>query len=104
MAIVLIALAGAVVDYVSIEQARTRAQVALNSAALALQGRIYDDTEEEIRAAAEGLVRERVGNNVDLSVEEAIADTVMGTLFLRSSMTIQTTSWRWSESTRSARR
>ena len=91
VAIVVIALAGAVVDYVSIEQARTRAQVALDSAALALQGRIYDDTEEEIRAAAEGLVRERVGNDVALSVVEAVADTMLGTLYLRSSMTVQTT-------------
>ncbi|NGP17361.1 TadE/TadG family type IV pilus assembly protein [Devosia aurantiaca] len=37
MAIVLIALGGAVVDYVSLEQTRARAQTALDAAALALQ-------------------------------------------------------------------
>ena len=38
MAIVLIALGGAVVDYVALQQARSRAQIALDAAALALFG------------------------------------------------------------------
>ena len=37
LAIVLVATSGAVVDYTSVEQARTRGQVALDAAALALQ-------------------------------------------------------------------
>lgn len=100
MAVVAIALSGAVVDYVSLEQARTRAQVALDSAALALQPRIYDDdiTEEAIRAQAEGLVRERVGSSTEpggnpdlaLAVVEADINLDAGTLLLRSQMAVQT--------------
>jgi Flp pilus assembly protein TadG len=91
MAIVLVAMAGAVVDYVSIEQARTRAQVALDSAALALHERIYDDTPEEIRAAAEGLVQERVGDFVlDVVVEQALIDTTLGSLTLDAQFNIST--------------
>ena len=43
MAIVLIALGGATVDYVSLEQTRQRAQVALDAAALALQPEMFCD-------------------------------------------------------------
>ena len=42
MAIALIAFSGAAVDFTVLEQARTRAQVALDAAALALQSHIYD--------------------------------------------------------------
>ncbi len=38
VAIVVIALAGSVVDYVSVEQARTKGQVALDAAALCVHG------------------------------------------------------------------
>lgn len=44
LAIVLVATSGAVVDYTAIEQARTRGQVALDTAALGLQPTIYDTT------------------------------------------------------------
>ena len=43
MAVVLIAMGGAVVDYVSLEQTRNRAQVALDAAALALQPEIFNE-------------------------------------------------------------
>jgi Flp pilus assembly protein TadG len=41
MAIVLVAMSGATVDFTAVQQARTRAQIALDSAALALQPSIY---------------------------------------------------------------
>lgn len=63
MAIFLVSLTGAVVDYTSLEDKRNRAQIALDSAALALQPRIYTDTPDEIRAAAAALVRERLGDD-----------------------------------------
>jgi Flp pilus assembly protein TadG len=62
MAIVLVAMAGAVVDFVSLQQSRTTTQVALDAAALALQPEIFGDyDEEDIRQRAEALVRERLG-------------------------------------------
>jgi Mg-chelatase subunit ChlD/Flp pilus assembly pilin Flp len=104
MAIVLVATSGAVVDFTSIEQARTRAQVALDSAALGLQPRIYDKpapTEEQLRVLAENLLRERMEAN-DITwgicaasgastlpcvrVESAEADTVEGSLVLDASI------------------
>ena len=41
MAIVLVAMAGAAVDYTSLENARARTQIALDSAALGLQPKIF---------------------------------------------------------------
>jgi Flp pilus assembly protein TadG len=61
MAIFLVALTGAVVDYTSMEEKRNRAQIALDAAALALQPRIYTDTPDQIRAAAAAVVGERLG-------------------------------------------
>lgn len=60
--VVLIAMSGAVVDYVSIEQSRTRAQVALDAAVLALQAEIYNTstTAEALRLKAEALLIERL--------------------------------------------
>ena len=106
MAIVLVATSGAVVDFTSIEQARTRAQVALDSAALGLQPSIYDTpapTEEALRLLAQNLLRERMGANDGtwnicagtgvsvlpcVRVDAAETDTVDGTLRLEASMEV----------------
>ena len=66
MAIVLVALSGAVVDYVALQQARSRAQIALDAAALALQSQINEPgvTEEWIRGKAEAIVADRIGGKV----------------------------------------
>lgn len=85
MAIVLIALGGAVVDYVSLEQSRNRAQLALDAAALALQSEItrpgYD--REHIRQRAEALVIERIGDtDVRAEIDEIEIDPARGSLFL----------------------
>jgi Flp pilus assembly pilin Flp len=63
MAIVLVALAGAVVDYVSLEQTRNRAQVALDAAALALQPLIFVQplNTADIKSKAQTLLRDRLG-------------------------------------------
>jgi Flp pilus assembly protein TadG len=104
MAIVLVATSGAVVDFTSVEQARTRAQVALDSAALGLQPRIYDKpapTSEILRFEAENVLRERLAaNDVDwaicagpnsanlpcASVDDATINLTDGSLVLEASM------------------
>src|SRR5690606_37820608 len=106
MAIVLVATSGAVVDFTSIEQARTRAQVALDSAALGLQPRLHDTpvpSEEQLRVLSENLMRERmVANDVVWSicaasgvstlpcvrVDAAVADAADGSLRLEASMEV----------------
>lgn len=93
LAIVLVATAGAVVDFTTIEQERTRAQDALDSAALGLQPRIFeaDITEEALRAQAETLLVERLtGDNVAASVTSAAINTTDGTLRLNASIVVPT--------------
>lgn len=89
MALVLIATTGAVVDFVSVQNARSEAQYALDAAALALQPRIYSDTEEELRVLAQDLVRERMSDpsvTVDVETAQSIVDD--GTLFLQAQIDV----------------
>jgi Flp pilus assembly protein TadG len=90
LAIVLIAAAGAVVDYTSMEQTRTRAQIALDSAVLGLAPTIYDDpTEEELIASAFALVEERLDDpNVTIDITDAEVDKPEGTLRLTGTVTV----------------
>jgi len=89
MAIVLIATSGAVVDYVSIEQTRTRAQVALDAAALALQPRIYDETNDQLSAKALALLVERIGDpSIETKMTSVQKDTEDGVLYLQASIKV----------------
>lgn len=92
MAIVLVALAGAAVDYTSMETARTRAQIALDSAALGLGPKIYDDdvTEDDLIAEAQAVVRERLANVPQVTVNVTAADinSEAGTLRLTGDVTV----------------
>lgn len=92
MALVLVALAGAAVDYTSMETARTRAQIALDSAALGLGPKIYEDdvTEEELIADAQAVVRERLANvpQVIVNVTAAEINDDAGTLRLTGDVTV----------------
>lgn len=94
MAIVLVALGGAVVDYVRLEQTRNRAQVALDAAALALHSEINiaGITDEQIRARAEALVMERVGTElpVTVKVDQILIDRKAGSITLAGSFTMPT--------------
>ncbi|WP_338722472.1 pilus assembly protein [Devosia sp. XK-2] len=95
MAIVLIALGGATVDYVTLEQTRQRAQVALDAAALALQPEIFKPTysEANVKAAALAMVRERVADPriVDsIAISQAVANTTDGSLYLQARFTMPT--------------
>lgn len=91
MAIVLIALGGAVVDYVSLEQTRVRAQTALDAAALALQPQINKLPEQTIRKQAEALVLERIGTaGVTAEVDRISVEPESGRLFLGGSFSMPT--------------
>lgn len=88
-AIVLIATAGATVDFTSVQNARTRAQVALDASALALQPKIYDVTwtSEKIRASAEALMLDRLGDaSIVGKVTKAESDLINGTLHLTATL------------------
>lgn len=90
IAIVLIAAAGAVVDYTSMEQTRTRAQIALDSAVLGLAPTIYDDpTEDELKATSLALVEERLNDsNVTVDITDAMVDKPNGTLRITGTVTV----------------
>ncbi|HVL08720.1 MAG TPA: pilus assembly protein TadG-related protein [Burkholderiaceae bacterium] len=89
LAIVLVAMAGAAVDYTSMETARTKMQIALDSAALGLAPKIYSQTEEQLRLSAEELVLERLNDDsLTVTVDWADATTTTGTLKLKGTITV----------------
>ncbi|WP_108462237.1 TadE/TadG family type IV pilus assembly protein [Devosia naphthalenivorans] len=91
MAIVLVALSGAVVDYVALQQARSRAQIALDAAALALQQEIYTTPKSELIVRAAALVRDRIGDTRTASeINDAQVDTKLGLLSFTGELTVPT--------------
>jgi len=92
LAIVLVALGGAVVDYVSLEQTRTRAQVALDAAALALQPNIFllPLNRADIQAKAEALLDERLGDPDIARIESIDINVAEGSLLLRAYLQMDT--------------
>ncbi|HUV32257.1 MAG TPA: TadE/TadG family type IV pilus assembly protein, partial [Devosiaceae bacterium] len=89
--IVIVATSGAVVDFVGIQQARTKAQLALDAATLGLQPHIFDWTDAELIAAAEDLVVERVADdNIAIEVEMVETNTVEGSLYFRAKLNVPT--------------
>jgi Flp pilus assembly pilin Flp len=93
MAIVLIALGGAVVDYMSLEQTRSRAQAALDAATLALQPRIFDDEvdAEKIKSDALTLLQDRVADDrVTVTLGDPEIDVGKGSLLLRARIVVPT--------------
>lgn len=93
MAVVLIAMGGAVVDYVRLEQTRNRAQIALDAAALALQKEITTEnvSEASLMAKAGGLLTDRIGDSsVKAEVLSATINQDDGTLLLTAKMDVPT--------------
>jgi Flp pilus assembly protein TadG len=86
MAIVVIATAGAVVDFTHIELARTKAQQALDSAALGLQPKMFLTTppsSDDFKAQAKLLLDERIADSaIATAVDVATINTTDGTLHL----------------------
>ena len=89
MAIVLVAMAGAVVDYIQVDQVRNRTQIALDGAALALQPEIYTKSKEQLKATAQALLSERVSDPGITAIVDAVdTDTEDGQLYLRAEVTV----------------
>lgn len=87
--IVLIATAGAVVDYTSVEQARTRAQVALDAATLALQPSIYTQNTSWLQTKAQAVLTERINDSrISATIQTVTKDTSTGTLFMTADISV----------------
>lgn len=93
-AIVLVALSGAVVDYVGIEQARSRGQIALDAAALALQPKIFSTTvtKADLQAQAQAILVDRIGDvsGVTAKVLNTIINKDEGTLYFVAELKMPT--------------
>lgn len=93
LAIVLIAMGGAVVDYVSLEQTRARAQTALDAAALALQPEIFNAgyNQNTVKAKAQAIMIERIGDaRVTATIESVTTDIPNGSLYFKARLTVPT--------------
>lgn len=91
VAIVLVALSGAVVDYVSLQQARNRAQIAIDAAALALQADIFDLSVAQIETRAQALVDDRLaGGDITADVFNVVVDQSIGSLRLEVALNMPT--------------
>lgn len=93
MAIVLVALGGAVVDYVTLEQGRNRAQLALDAAALALQPRVFEDDfdEAEVQKLAQAFLNERIGrSDVVANIVTTRGNGEEGTLYFQARIEVPT--------------
>jgi Flp pilus assembly protein TadG len=93
LALVLIAASGMVVDFTRVQQARTRAQTALDSAALALQGTINNTgvTAATLKVKAQALLTERIADtSVTAVVESATPDTTAGKLTISGYISVPT--------------
>lgn len=92
MAIVLVAMAGAAVDYTSLENARARTQIALDSAALGLQPKIFaatPPTEDALKTQATELITERLNDSsLTASATAATFDVGSGTLHLEATVSV----------------
>ena len=93
LAIALIAMSGAVVDYANIEQTRTRMQNALDAAALGLQPNVFDTTgdwdEDRFIAEANLFINERLGSSASsVTVTGAETNARNGQLILRASLNV----------------
>ena len=89
LAIVLIATAGAVVDYTAVEQARTRAQVALDAASLALQSSIYTQNEAWLKTKAQAVLTERIADTrITATVQTVTKDVSQGEIFMTATVRV----------------
>lgn len=89
MAIVLVAMAGAVVDYIQVDQVRSRTQIALDAAALALQPEIYTKSEEQLKITAQALLSERISDpGIKALITSVDTEPNDGQLYLRADVTV----------------
>jgi len=83
MAVVLLATAGSVVDFVSIQQGRKTTQINLDATVLALQPEIYSKSQSWVTSRAEELINESLaGTGVTMSIELVDMDKDAGRLYI----------------------
>jgi Flp pilus assembly protein TadG len=100
LAIVLIATSGAVVDFTYAQTSRSRAQTALDAAALALQSKVAEVSqnkttkaaaEADVKAKALSLMQERLNDSsITATITSATIDTATGKIDLKASITVPT--------------
>ena len=91
LAVVLIATSGAVVDFTRVQQARTRAQTALDAATLALQAQIATQTEAQLMQTAQALLDERLADpTVEAEVTSVVKALEGGRLHIQASLSVPT--------------
>lgn len=98
LAVVLIATAGSVVDFTSIEQARTRAQNALDTAALGLQPHVFDTTGTwtvaKFKTEAANVLAERLNDAADTTISTTVTNAEInarnGQLILTANIEVNT--------------
>ncbi|HVY43871.1 MAG TPA: pilus assembly protein TadG-related protein [Hyphomicrobiaceae bacterium] len=91
IALVLIATSGAVVDFTYVQTARSRAQNALDAAALALQSRISTDSNSTLKSKAQNIMTERLADTaITATVNTATVDTTNGKLAFQASVQVPT--------------
>ena len=90
IALVLIATSGAVVDFTYIQTARSRAQNALDAAALALQTQMTTLTTTQIKSKALDMMNERLADSaITAQVNSATPDTTNGKLTLQAQVQVK---------------
>ncbi len=91
LALVLIATSGAVVDFTNTETARSRAQTALDAAALALQTQMSTQTTTQLKTKAQAILSQHLNDTtITATVNSVTVDTVAGKIDLAASLTVPT--------------
>lgn len=91
IAVVLVTLAGCVVDFSYMQTIRSRAQNALDASALALQSKMSTLTVAEIQAQAQALLIERLADStVTAEILSVTKNTSVGTLNLKAHIRVPT--------------
>ena len=91
IALVLIATSGAVVDFTYMQTARSRAQNALDAAALALQSRISIDSNALLKSKAQTMMSERIADSsIIATVNTATIDVPNGKLNFQAQVQVPT--------------
>ncbi|HZZ79710.1 MAG TPA: ubiquitin-activating E1 FCCH domain-containing protein, partial [Gemmataceae bacterium] len=91
IAVVLVALAGCVVDFSYMQTVRSRAQNALDSSALALQAKMSTLTDDQIKSQAQSLLVERLADSkITATVIGVTKNVNAGTLDLNATIAVPT--------------
>ena len=91
LALVLIATAGAVVDFTYVQEARTEAQTAMDAAALALQSRISVDNNATLISKAQSILTKQINDtSITATVTAVDTDATVGSIAIKARVTVPT--------------